>query len=145
MKDAVTDAATIVALMGKSSDSPEVAEWLRQAGAKPPKLKKGDFDAYVVLPDKGLELTFTDEAKHTMRKDSAIGEGALLLTSARFNSAAVPDFKPYPGQLPFGVALDSAQAEVQKVLENPSNRTRACAWTAGPATRSGSSPNTPRT
>jgi hypothetical protein len=131
----MTEAETLVGLLGKSSDSPEVAAWLSQAGAKPPKLPKGDTDAYVVLKDRGLELMFTDEAKHQMRNDIAIGEGALILSNVRFNSAAVPEFKPYAGPLPYGLAFPNSQADVQRVLGKPEQsnpRLRMDRWTREP-------------
>jgi hypothetical protein len=129
---AVKQAAVIIGLLGKASDSPEVDTWLKQAGATPPKLKKGDFDAHVVLADDGLELTFTDEAKFNMRNDLAIGEGALLLTAVRFTSASVPDFKPYPGALPYGLAFTNSQSEVHGVIgkaEMSNPRLRIDRWT----------------
>lgn len=125
-------AAGLLSMLGKSSDSPEVVAWLAQVGARPPKLGDGDFNTGLVLADEGLELTFTDEAKHHKRRDLAIGEGALLLTSVRFNSAEIPDFQAYAAALPFGVAFPMSQAQVQGVLGPPeftNARLRLDRWT----------------
>jgi hypothetical protein len=113
------DGTAIVAVLGKASDSKEVQDLLRQLGAKPPKLKKGNVDAYVVLDDQGLELLFSDEAYVTKRKDLARGEGKLLLTTAWFKIADPPKVASYAEALPHGLAFTKSKGDVHKLLGKP--------------------------
>jgi hypothetical protein len=113
------DGQAIVALLGKSSDSTEVQDLLSQLGAKPPKLKKGDVDAYVVLDKQGLDLMFSDEAYVTKRPDLAIGEGKLLLITAWFKAAEPPKIAAYAEALPHGLNFGKSQADVHQLLGKP--------------------------
>jgi hypothetical protein len=113
------DGQSIVAVLGKSSDSAEVQNLLSQLGAKPPKLKKGDVDAYVVLDKQGLDLMFSDEAYVTKRSDLAIGEGKLLLMTVWFKAAEPPKVAAYAERLPHGLDFSKSQAEVHQLLGKP--------------------------
>src|SRR5262245_48927600 len=107
-------------LMGKPSDSPEVQDLLRQAGAKDPKLKKGDVRALLDLNTLGLALEFVDEAFFTQQEHLAIGEGALLLSGVAIYSAGYhPAFSAYPGLLPLGVQFGMSQSDLHAKLGKP--------------------------
>ena len=108
-----------ISLLGKSSDSPEIQDMLRQAGAKDPKLKKGDVRAWVDLNDLGLALVFADEAFFTREENLAIGEGALILTSITIHSGDDPDFAAFAGVLPLGVEFSQSQRDLLARLGKP--------------------------
>jgi hypothetical protein len=114
----MSDDKRLISLIGMPSDSPEVAAWMGELKAPQPRLKKGDTDANVTLPELGMELVFTDEAFQNKRSDLAIGEGALLLTAIMFK-VRVPDFKDYAGPLPKGLAWSDTLDQVHKKLGNP--------------------------
>jgi hypothetical protein len=105
-------------LIGKPSDSPEVAELLSELSAPKPRLKKGDVTTYVSLPSIGLDLVFQDEANHTKRSDLAIGEGALILISVALRSN-VPQYTDYTGPLPEGLTFGDSQVQVHQKLGTP--------------------------
>ena len=113
------DGQSIAAVLGKSSDSTEVQDLLNQLGAKPPKLKKGDVDAYVVLDKQGLDLMFSDEAYVTKRSDLAIGEGKLLFMTAWFKAADPPTIATYAEPLPHGLDFGKSQADLHQLLGEP--------------------------
>jgi hypothetical protein len=115
----MTDQDRFVSLVGKASDSSEVQAWLKELKAAPPRLKKGDTTANVVLPKAGMELVFTDEAFMTGRDDLAIGEGALLLTAVFLKSSRVADFADYAGTLPGGIVFGEAPDQVHKRMGLP--------------------------
>lgn len=115
----MTNSTQLIDLIGKPSDAPEVVAWLSKAGGKPPKLKKGDTNANVVLSKLGLELAFDDEAMLFSRKDLAIGEGALILTAVFFDLTKDPKHAAFADPLPFGIAATSSQADMHKLLGKP--------------------------
>jgi hypothetical protein len=114
----MSDENRLIALIEMPSDSPEAAAWMGELKAPEPRLKKGDTDANVTLPELGMELVFTDEAFQNKRSDLAIGEGALLLTAIMFKFR-VPEFKDYAGPLPKGLAWGDTLDQVHKKLGNP--------------------------
>jgi hypothetical protein len=114
----MSDEKRLIALIGMPSDSPEVATWMGELKAPQPRLKKGDTDANVTLPELGMELVFTDEGFKNEGSELAIGEGALLLTAIMFKFG-VPGFKDYAGPLPRGLAWGDTLDQVHKKLGNP--------------------------
>lgn len=115
----MTQISVPASLLGKPSDSPEVQDLLRQGGGKPPKLKKGDREAYSVMKNVGLQLVFADEAYLTQNPMLARGEGALLLCCVIFCSADYPDYAPYQGVLPLGVQFSHTKAQMGARLGAP--------------------------
>jgi hypothetical protein len=113
------DGPAMVALLGKTSDAPEVKDLIRQLGGKDPKLKKGDTTTYVLADKLGLDLMFSDEAYLTRRPNLAIGEGKLFLTSVRFKTDYPPKVKAYTGTIPHGIAFSSSHAALKKLLGKP--------------------------
>lgn len=119
-------------LLGKASDDANVQAWLNQLGAKSPKLKKGDTDAYVQVTHLGMEIVFTDEAFHTQNDNLAIGEGALIFTAIILYVASNDTHDIYSEPLPFGIQPQYTAKELKDFLGAPevSNvRLRQDNWT----------------
>lgn len=106
-------------LLGQTSTAAEVIALLRTIGAKPPKLRRGEAKAYVLVQASGLQLIFTDEAEHTGDPLLAPGEGALILTNITFHTTASKGFKSYADHLPFGARFEMSRAALRAHLGQP--------------------------
>jgi hypothetical protein len=110
-----------IELLGKSQDDPQVKAALAAAGVKKlPKRDKDDPSVIFELKGQHLWLEMTDEAYQNDLTDQDIGEGPLLLTSVE---AALSPGKPkggYQGSLPLGLSAGMTQADVRRVLGEPS-------------------------
>lgn len=106
-------------LIGKTAASPEVERALQEFGAKPPKLKKGDVQANVTVPNAGLEFAFVDEAFFYKRKDLAIGEGDLILTTVMFYADDPGKWTGYAKPLPFDLSFSQTIPAVIEHLGPP--------------------------
>jgi hypothetical protein len=127
------DPATIIRLLGKPSTDNAVLDLLKDSGARAgPKLKRGDFDAYVEVPQKGLYFVFRDEAFYQNRQDAQIGTSPLILVNVSMYCTRVENYKPYVGMLPFGLLCSNGRDSVRATLGPPelsSDETRKDRWT----------------
>jgi len=100
-----------ISLLGRTSDDPEVKTLLTESGiTKPPKLKRGDLDAYAVNKKLGLEIIFRDE-RYLDVKSQEYEEGALVLWNVAMYCES-ENMESYPGELPIGLKCNLGRKEV---------------------------------
>ena len=101
----------LIARLRKTDDSPEISGLLSTLGVtKKPKMPRGDIEARVDLPKKGLCLIFKPEGAKSSK---------LLLVAVQFYSDAEKGYTSYQGELPGDLLLSDTQVEVRKKLGKP--------------------------
>ena len=98
-------------LLGKTADNAALAAVLGKLGARPPKLQRGEDEAYVDLPKLGIVLVF---------EATPSGKRGMLLTNVQFY-AGLPnqDCSKFSGELPEGLLFEDSRDAVRKKLGRP--------------------------
>ncbi len=98
-------------LLGKTADHSALAAILTKLGARPPKLRHGEDEAFVDLPTLGVVLVF---------EATPSGKRAMLLTSVQLY-AGLPnqDCSKFAGELPEGLRFEDTRDAVRKKLGRP--------------------------
>jgi hypothetical protein len=111
---------TFIQLLGTAADDLNVERLLRSYGVTTmPKLKRGDTDVNVEVPEAGLYFVFTDEGFFDERSGLAIRAGALLLTNVTMYCQDISGFRAYTSGLPFGIVRSDSRAAVRAKLGAP--------------------------
>lgn len=86
-----------------------------------PKRKRGEDDAYVMAPDIGIELGFTDEEalEPPLLDAREYPDGALVLTNVEFFGRRSGNYIPHSGNLPDGLIFGMTKQEVQNLFGAP--------------------------
>ncbi|HUB15128.1 MAG TPA: hypothetical protein VMB34_24480 [Acetobacteraceae bacterium] len=109
-----------IGLLGSPSTATAVQDMLKACGARTiPRLKRGDVDAYVEVPKRGLYFVFTDEAYQRNIKKAQIGVSPIILSNVTMYCAAADNYQPYADTLPFGLAGSDGQSAVHAKLGPP--------------------------
>ncbi|WP_223669844.1 hypothetical protein [Kangiella shandongensis] len=116
------DANSLVTLLGKTSNDPNVKTVLETMGYKQP-VALSSYDeptTYATLPKHGIEFIFDDEAMVKELEYQEFGDGDLILTGILlFNSPE--DNKVFDGHLFDKVSLNSSRDEVIDIWGDPGN------------------------
>ncbi len=108
------NAEDFIPYIGKTDDTSEIKTLLDNLGIKKhPKLKKGDTDVYVEIPDQGIVLIFELPENE---KTSLLTLADVQLYSGFPNQGAGTFF----GDLPSGIEFSDSRKNIIKKLGNPS-------------------------
>jgi hypothetical protein len=107
--------------LGKTQDDPDLKAALAAAGVKKvPKLDPDETFVQIELKGAGLELVLTDEAILKELEDQDLGEGPLIVSGVLAKLGKSHGRDLYTGALPSGITPAMSQADMRKLLGNPS-------------------------
>jgi len=107
--------------LGTTQDDAGLKAALAAAGVKRiPKLGDDETFVQIELKGMGLELILTDEASLKELEDQDLGEGPLILSGVLAKLGKTHGRDLYAGVLPSGIHAAMSQADMRKLLGNPS-------------------------
>lgn len=107
--------------LGTTQDDAGLKAALAAAGVKRiPKLEPDETFVQIELKGAGLELILTDEASLKELEDQDLGEGPLILSGVLAKLGKTQGRDLYTGVLPSGIHVAMSQADMRKLLGNPS-------------------------
>lgn len=108
-----------ISLLGQYYGETALVSVMERLGMrKPPRMPRGESDTIVVLPELGLEFTFTDERALDWQA-KAYPDGALVLTNVFFHAKETDRHGAYAGNLPADLSFSFNTAALISRLGKP--------------------------
>lgn len=116
----IISAEELPSLVGLPLTDPRIQSFLSSLNLpRRVEIKPGDGKVFLYERGLGIELIFEDE-KDIVKRLHSYKDGEPVLSCIRLYIRREGDMHPYPGKIPFGIAGAMREADIKKLLGEPS-------------------------